>query len=941
MATKIIKALVDGVVKNIEVEDIISPELLPSVEERVEDLEESHKITDGNFLVGNGDNGLVEMTPEETLFHINGASVVMMTSAEIDALEDKNAATIYIPTDIEESYTKLETDSKLLLKADSDHNHNDVYDAKGTAEEKANIVQTNLDAHEADTTKHITSAERTNWNAAKTHVDSALATAKAYSDGNLSTAKYYTDTKIDALVGEGASETLDTIGEISAAIEEHQDVTDALNSAIGNKANASDLTSHTSNKSNPHGVTLAQLGVTATASEVNVLDGITATTTELNYMDGVTSNVQTQLNGKAASSHGTHVSYSTTAPKMDGTASAGSASTVARTDHVHPTDTSRASVTALEEVEANLTELVNKKANASHGHEISDITNLQTILDSKAASSHSHTITASASDDDVVVLTGTNGTNKVTYSASHANSGVTAGTYKSVTVNAKGHVTGGTNPTTLSGYGITDAYTKTQVDSIASGKSDTGHTHNYAGSSSAGGSANSAVKWSTARNINGMSVDGSVNRVNYGECPTDAATAAKTVACTGFALVTGAEITVKFTVSNTASSPTLNVNSTGAKPIYYRGSAITASYLAANRTYTFRYDGTSWNLVGDINVDTNTDTKVTQTATTTSADYRVLFSGTADDTSRAETARKSSNLKFNPSTGTLTANTFSGALSGNATTATKVGTSTVGSATQPVYISSGVPTKTTYTLGKSVPSDAKFTDTVYTHPSYTARTSEPTANQTPSFGGTATVSQITSDSTGHVTGVTDRTITIPSTLSNGTGTAGLIKTSSTVTSNSGYTACPVISGVPYYKDTNTTYNLGSFGITATATELNYCDGVTSNIQTQINTLNSDLDANQEGLEAVASEISVLHNNLCNLVVREKRNITTTSNWYLLSAKNGYFPISVYACRDDTLYCVKGIQRRTGGSYTIIFDGLTSATTLDIFIVWLYETSNFL
>ena len=43
-------------------------------------------------------------------------------------------------------------------------------------------------------------------------------------------------------------------------------------------------------------------------------------------------------------------------------------------------------------------------------------------------------------------------------------SGVTAGTYKSVTVNAKGIVTAGTNPTTLSGYGITDAYTKTEID---------------------------------------------------------------------------------------------------------------------------------------------------------------------------------------------------------------------------------------------------------------------------------------------------------------------------------------------------------------------------------------------------------------------------------------------------------------------------------------------
>ena len=36
-------------------------------------------------------------------------------------------------------------------------------------------------------------------------------------------------------------------------------------------------------------------------------------------------------------------------------------------------------------------------------------------------------------------------------------------------------------------------------------------------------------------------------------------------------------------------------------------------------------------------------------------------------------------------------------------------------------------------------------------------------------------------------------------------TLGGVKTSSTVTSSSGYTACPIISGVPYYKDTNTTY----------------------------------------------------------------------------------------------------------------------------------------
>lgn len=49
----------------------------------------------------------------------------------------------------------------------------------------------------------------------------------------------------------------------------------------------------------------------------------------------------------------------------------------------------------------------------------------------------------------------------------------------------------------------------------------------------------------------------------------------------------------------------------------------------------------------------------------------------------------------------------------------------------------------------------------YTHPTYTARTGKPTANAAPGFGDTVTISQITSDSTGHVTGANDRTLTIP------------------------------------------------------------------------------------------------------------------------------------------------------------------------------------
>ena len=53
--------------------------------------------------------------------------------------------------------------------------------------------------------------------------------------------------------------------------------------------------------------------VTASAAELNTLDGVTASTTELNYTDGVTSNIQTQLNAKAADVSVVHVTGAETA----------------------------------------------------------------------------------------------------------------------------------------------------------------------------------------------------------------------------------------------------------------------------------------------------------------------------------------------------------------------------------------------------------------------------------------------------------------------------------------------------------------------------------------------------------------------------------------------------------------------------------------------------
>ena len=138
-----------------------------------------------------------------------------------------------------------------------------------------------------------------------------------------------------------------------------------------------------------------------------------------------------------------------------------------------------------------------------------------------------------------------------------------------------------------------------------------------------------SVTWSNATQSSAgfMSVDDKkkLDCIYYGECSTAAATAAKVVTCAAFTLAAGSRVIVKFTVTNTAASPTLNVNSTGAKAIQYRGAAITAGYLAANRTYEFVYDGTNWQLVGDI--DTNTDTHWTSH----------LYAGASNGTANAAT----------------------------------------------------------------------------------------------------------------------------------------------------------------------------------------------------------------------------------------------------------------------------------------------------------------
>ena len=217
------------------------------------------------------------------------------------------------------------------------------------------------DADHADEADYATSA-----GTAATCTGNAATATNATNDGNgkniastyetktdastkLQTAKDYTDQKVADLLN-NSTEAVDSIMELAAAMEDNADAIEALEAVAGSKASASDLSAHTGNKSNPHGVTASQVGayskseidskvstinsaidgkaakattlagygitdaaakshkhtvseitdLTATAAELNIMDGVTATTAEINYLDGVTSGIQAQIDGKAS-----------------------------------------------------------------------------------------------------------------------------------------------------------------------------------------------------------------------------------------------------------------------------------------------------------------------------------------------------------------------------------------------------------------------------------------------------------------------------------------------------------------------------------------------------------------------------------------------------------------------------------------------------------------
>lgn len=167
--------------------------------------------------------------------------------------------------------------------------------------------------------------------------------------------------------------------------------------------------------------------------------------------------------------------------------------------------------------------------------------------------------------------------------------------------------------------GVTTEYDGSTTRSInitpaSIGAAVTGHEHdNYVNDAGAGLSLASSIGGGktvsldnsgvTAGTYENLKVDaygratGGYNDI-LAVCASSATTVAKTATLADFVLFAGKKVAVQFNYANTATNPTLNINSTGAKAMYYGGTRITgANQWQANEICYFVYDGTQWQLL--------------------------------------------------------------------------------------------------------------------------------------------------------------------------------------------------------------------------------------------------------------------------------------------------------------------------------------------------------
>ena len=133
--------------------------------------------------------------------------------------------------------------------------------------------------------------------------------------------------------------------------------------------------------------------------------------------------------------------------------------------------------------------------------------------------------------------------------------------------------------------------------------------------------------------------------MGYTTCSTAASTTAKTATLTGYTLNSGGTVSVKFTNAVPASA-TLNINSAGAKPIYFKGAAITAGIIKAGDIATFLYSDNQYQL---INIDNTSGSAVNLAGYTAETTPTSWATPAATDTLNDVVKKLDNNTRLNQS----------------------------------------------------------------------------------------------------------------------------------------------------------------------------------------------------------------------------------------------------------------------------------------------------
>ena len=284
--------------------------------------------------------------------------------------------------------------------------------------------------------------------------------------------------------------------------------------------------------------------------------------------------------GAAASSHGTHVTWATAVPLANGTAAIGSVNRVAREDHVHPLQTTISGNAATSSKWQNaITLQIGNSSQSLDGSKNVSYTLAQ--IGAAAASHGQHSVygtcdTAAATAEKAVAISGSG----FSLSAGQVIS------VKFTNSNSASSVKLNVNSTGAKPIWYNTAeYTGNSKD--VCGYANRVTTYMYNGSH---------WVWISNGVDNNSTYSPQSLGFGYGTCDTAEATTAKVATLASYGLIKNGIVSIKFSYAVPASS-TLNINSKGAKSIYFRNTAITANVIKAGDTATFIYDGSYYQLL--------------------------------------------------------------------------------------------------------------------------------------------------------------------------------------------------------------------------------------------------------------------------------------------------------------------------------------------------------